>query len=120
MMRGVRRTATGLEMAGTALTAIIAAATVFGFFISMTAGGMQAKQQLQNATPKTRTDSLVGRVAHHDTVLTFIRDTLVAQLRAELGGLRNDVMGLNCQRAGYPSPFCDNVPRVLPPIRRVP
>jgi len=114
----IRKTEQGtLELAGSAMALLIAGATIIGFFISMTATGVQAKQQLQNATPRTQFDSLRGVVAHHDTVLRSIRDTIVLELRQELGSLRTDVMGLNCQRAGYPSPFCDGVPRILSPRR---
>jgi hypothetical protein len=115
-MRGIRRTSEGLELAGVTLTTIIAAATLLGILLSGIANGMQAREQLRNATPRARTDSVIARVAHHDTVLAGIRDTLLPQVRAEIAALRTDVMGLNCQRAGYPSPFCDNIPRVGAPL----
>lgn len=60
--------------------------------------------KIDAATPTVRHDSLVRAVAHQDTA--------VAKIGLDVNSLKRDIMGLNCLNSGYPSPFCDTIPRV--------
>lgn len=93
------------ELTGRAIALIAGALTIGAFLISVTAAGVVAHQQLQGATPTTRHDSLRTVVARHDSD--------IAEVRSELAEVKQRLLGLNCQQDGYPTPFCDDVPRVL-------
>jgi hypothetical protein len=84
---------------------IVGAAAIVAFGVQGAIRGVQAQEQLSHATPKVAFDSLAARVAQHDT--------LFRDIRGDLRAIRNDVYGIKCQLARYPSPFCDSVPRVM-------
>lgn len=94
----IKRTDGGIELTNNVVAIGVGLITIFLFFISITAAAMGARQQLANATP----------VARHDSLVVAVREN-----KASIDTLKRDLMGLNCQQARYPSPFCDLVPRVM-------
>lgn len=94
----IRRTDGGVELTNNLVAIGVGLITIVVFFVGVTAAAMGARQQLANSTPITR----------HDSLVVAVRDN-----KASIDTLKRDLMGLTCQQARYPSPFCDMVPRVM-------
>lgn len=106
-MAAVRRTSRDgdvWEITARALTAMAAGVVIVTGVVSLLTAAVTTHQQLREATPVTRHDSLQRVVARNDTALAGIRATIAA--------MQQNILGLNCQQAHYPSPFCDGVTRV--------
>lgn len=93
-LNGFARTVGSLKVIGTAAVVLFTVGATYA----------TTRRQIEQSTPAERHDSLVRAVAKHDTAL--------ASVGHDVNSLKRDIMGLTCLNAGYPSPFCDTIPRV--------
>jgi hypothetical protein len=99
-----QRTSGSLEAVARTLVSVKVIAGAAVVLLSIGASYATTRAKVEQATPTLRHDSLVRAVAHQDTA--------VAKIGVDVNSLKRDIMGLNCLNSGYPSPFCDTIPRV--------